>query len=194
MENITFKQIDKQQLVDLRYQHAYHAGHLKGSINLNPKNFKKFGKNLLSTTEPLIFIVDSEVKEDLSGILEAAKEASFENVEGYIDIEDISQKELATSEMIDAKTFLNKADDDFILLDVRNQAEVTRPAPEKNLVKIAIDDLPNALDQLDASKEIYTLCGSGNSSTSAASYLVEKGYKGVVLAGGMKAIEEESKK
>ena len=65
--------------------------------------------------------------------------------------------------------------DDYILVDVRHPDEITRPAPEKNLVNIPFEDLVNDYQSLDTSKQIFTLCGSSNRSTAAASFLESKG-------------------
>lgn len=192
MNRLTFEQIKAQQLVDLRDQHAFQTGHLKKSINMNPKNFQKFGSDLLSITDPFVFVVDSEIEKLLDKINEDAMANGFQHVEGYIHIDEVAKDTLETSRTISAKAFLNKEDENYILLDVRNQTEVTRPAPEKNLVTIFIDDLPTELNQLDQTIPIYTICGSGNSSTSAASYLATKGYHTIVISGGMKAIQREN--
>ena len=79
-------------------------------------------------------------------------------------------------------------------MDVRDQASVTKPAPTKNLVAISLNDLADEYDKLDHEKEIYTLCGSGNSATTAASFLNKQGRKATVIEGGATAIQEESRK
>src|SRR5699024_7632047 len=80
--------------------------------------------------------------------------------------------------------------DDYILLDLRHPDEITRLAPEENLINIPLEDLPSTYQKLDKDQKIYTLCGSGNRATAAASFLANKGYKPVVIEGGMKAVQE----
>ena len=43
--------------------------------------------------------------------------------------------------------------------------EITRPAPEENLINIPLEDLPSTYQKLDKNQMIYTLCGSGNRAT-----------------------------
>ncbi|HBY90755.1 MAG TPA: hypothetical protein DEO37_10005 [Aerococcaceae bacterium] len=38
---------------------------------------------------------------------------------------------------------------------------------------------------------MYTLCGSGNRGTAAASYLETLGFQPIIIDGGMKAIQDE---
>lgn len=184
MEKLTYNDIKDQTLIDIRSQQDYQSGHLKNAINLNPKNFSKYAKDLVSTDQPIVFIGN-----DAEELKTTAQEPDTAEVAGYLLIDDIPNEKFEQSEIISAKDFLTK-EEDYVLLDVRHPDEITRPAPEKNLVNIPLEDLPNELESLDNRKEIYTLCGSGNRGTSAASYLASKGFKAIVVEGGMKAIQE----
>lgn len=107
-------------------------------------------------------------------------------------IDEVSIENFQAKESISASDFLHKSDD-FILLDVRYPDEITRPAPEKNLVNIPFEELVDNHQSLDTSKQIYTPCGSGKRSTAAASFLESKGFDPKVIEGGMKAIQEIDK-
>src|SRR5699024_7847816 len=187
MKKINYNEINDQQLVDVRLQHDYQAGHISKSLNLNPSNFKKYATYYINLNKPVIFIVGSEDKlEELSKV---ADELGISQLDGYLLIDEVPKENLQTTETIPAGDFLNKSDD-FILLDVRHPDEITRPAPEKNLVNIPFEELVDKYQSLDTSKQIYTLCGSGNRSTAAASFLKSKGFHPIVIEGGMKAIQE----
>ena len=192
MKKINHKDINDQQLVDVRTQHEYQAGHLKNALNLNPGNFKKYATYYLDVNQPVIFIVGSEEESHLEELSESADALGFTQNNGYLLIEEVPKENLKTTETIPAEDFLNKSDD-FILLDVRHPDEITRPAPEKNLVNIPFEDLVNDYESLDTNKQIFTLCGSGNRSTAAASFLEAKGFNPGVIEGGMKAIQEVGK-
>ena len=192
MRKINYKDITNQQLIDVRTQHGYQAGHIKNSLNLNPGNFKTYAPYYLDLNQPVIFIVGSEEEAHLEELSELADELGFTQNNGYLLIEEVPKENLKTTETIPAEDFLNKTDD-FILLDVRHPDEITRPAPEKNLVNIPFEDLVNDYQSLDTSKQIFTLCGSGNRSTAAASFLESKGLNPKVIEGGMKAIQEIGK-
>jgi len=192
MRKINYKDITNQQLIDVRTQHDYQAGHLKNSLNLNPGNFKTYATYYLDLNQPVIFIVGSEEEAHLEELSRVADELGFTQNNGYLLIDEVPKENLQTTGTIPAEEFLNK-NDDYILVDVRHPDEITRPAPEKNLVNIPFEDLVNDYQSLDTSKQIFTLCGSGNRSTAAASFLESKGLNPKVIEGGMKAIQEVGK-
>ena len=191
MKKLNFEDIKEQQLVDVRTQHNFQAGHVENSLNLNPGNFKKYAIDYLNLKLPIVFIVGTEDKSDLKELSALAEEVGFTHITGYLLADEIPTEKAYTLETISVDKFLNK-EDDYILLDVRHPDEITRPAPEKNLVNIPFEDLITDHTALDKNKEIYTLCGSGNRSTAAASYLLSKGLNPLVIEGGMKAIQELS--
>lgn len=174
------------QLVDIRSASDFQKAYLPGSINLILKNFEKYSTSLLSKDQPIKLIYDSATVEDGKALLSTSP---FTWAESHVDIED-KQDELQAFDVISAFEFL-EIEDNYILLDVRHPDEITRPAPEKNLTNIDLSSLPNSLDQLDKSLPIFTLCGSGNRGTTAASYLKSLNYKAIVIQGGIKAINEE---
>lgn len=192
MRKINYKDITNQQLIDIRTQHDYQSGHLKNSLNLNPGNFKTYATYYLDLNPPVIFIVGSEEEAHLEELSGVADELGFTQNNGYLLIDEVPKENLQTTGTIPAEEFLNK-NDDYILVDVRHPDEITRPAPEKNLVNIPFEDLVNDYQSLDTSKQIFTLCGSGNRSTAAASFLESKGLNPKVIEGGMKAIQEIGK-
>jgi len=192
MKKISYEDINNQQLVDVRTQHDYQSGHLKNSLNLNPGNFKTYATYYLDLNQPVIFIVGSEEEAHLEELSGVADELGFTQNNGYLLIDEVPKENLQTTGTIPAEEFLNK-NDDYILVDVRHPDEITRPAPEKNLVNIPFEDLVNDYQSLDTSKQIFTLCGSGNRSTAAASFLESKGLNPKVIEGGMKAIQEVGK-
>lgn len=192
MKKLNYKEINSHQLVDVRTQYSYQAGHLTNSLNLNPDNFKDYATYYLNLEQPIIFIVDSENENQLTEIAEVADDLGFAQINGYLLIDEVPTENLQTTETIPAEDFLNQSAD-FILLDVRHPDEITRPAPEKNLVNIPFENLANNYQSLDANKQIFTLCGSGNRSTAAASFLESKGLHPKVVEGGMKAIQEVNK-
>ena len=189
MKKINYKEIKDQQLVDVRPQHDYQAGHISKSLNLNPGNLKKYAAYYINLNKPVIFIVGLEDKDKLEELSKIADELGISQLDGYLLIDEVPKENFQATETISAGDFLNKSDD-FILLDVRHPDEITRPAPEKNLVNIPFEELVDNYQSLDTSKLIYTLCGSGNRSTAAASFLESKGFDPKVIEGGMKAIQE----
>lgn len=190
MKKLNYTDITNSQLIDIRTQHDFQAGHLKNSLNLNLGNFKKYATYYLDSNQPIIFVVNSEHDVKLEVLFELAKSLGFTKVNGYLSIDEVPNKALQTTKTIPAEEFLNKSND-FTLLDVRHPDEITRPAPEKNLVNIPFENLITEHPYLNSDKTVYTLCGSGNRGTAAASYLETKGFNPVVIEGGIKAIQEK---
>lgn len=191
MNKLNIDTLTDQQIVDSRGQLAIQAGHIPGSLNLTPGNFKKFAHNYLTQDQAIVFVVEDDSRDSLDELSKLTEELGYTHVEGYITTQDIQDMQLRTLETITAKEFLALSND-YILLDVRNPAEITRHAPKPNLTTIPFEDLVDQYQNLDASKTIYTLCGSGNRGTAAATFLSNKGLNPVVIEGGMKAIKEEN--
>ena len=140
----------------------------------------------------MVFVTDDNSSEYLDNLQISAKELGFKELSGYILFEEIPNSELRQSDTISAKDFLD-LEGDYTLLDVRNPSEITRIAPKNNLKSIPFEDLPTSHQSLNNSKHIYTLCGSGNLGTAAASYLETLGFQPIIINGGMKAIQDEDK-
>lgn len=188
LPKISFDQIKNQQIVDLRAQKEFQQGYLAGALNLIPKNLLKYGKQLLDSKKEIILITTEENQKELSDLVEEAKNQDIENITGYLLVEEIPTEGLKTIPTISAENFMT-LEGDYDLLDVRHPNEITRPAPEKNLVNIPLEDLTDQFSQLNSKKTVYTLCGSGGRATAAASYLKNQGYQTTVIEGGMGAIE-----
>lgn len=188
MKQLSYADLKQQQVVDTRSQADYQKGHLKDSLNLTIGNFKTYALNFLVVDEPLVFVTGADSEAEKDELHEIAKKHGFTNVEGYLPIEAIPVENLEQTALISAEDFL-KQEGDFILLDVRHPDEITRIAPEKNMVNIPLDSLADSTAELDNEKRIYTLCGSGNRGTTASSFLAGKGFQTTVIAGGMKAVE-----
>lgn len=189
MNKLSYKDISNHQIIDIRHQTEFQAGHLKNSLNLNLKNFKKYADNYVDQKQPLVFVLANEDKEVLTELSNTVASLGFKQTSDCLLIDDLPQDALKPSETISAKDFLQE-EENYILLDVRHPDEITRPAPEKNLVNIPFENLVDDFQSLDPSKKIFTLCGSGNRGTAAASFLESQGFNPQVIEGGMKAIQE----
>src|SRR5690625_1951238 len=92
MKKIFYEDIKNQQLVDVRTQHGYQAGHLKNALNLNPGNFKKYATYYLDVNQPVIFIVGSEEESHLEELSESADALGFTQNNGYLLIEEVPNR------------------------------------------------------------------------------------------------------
>lgn len=185
MKKLTLDQIQNQTLIDLRSQKDFQKGHLKGALNLNPKNLSKYGETFLEKEQAIVLVVGEK---DSNDTLALVAEAGVESVMGYLIAEEQAEEDLESVDTIKVEDFM-ELEEDYLLLDLRHPDEITRPAPEKNLINIPLENLAETYQQLNSSKPVYTLCGSGNRATAAASFLAKKGYQTVVIEGGMGAVE-----
>lgn len=190
MRKLAFKDIEKEQIIDTRLQKDFQAGSLNQGINIPLAKFEKMAPALLDGHLPVVFLLSEENLEKIATLDEQSQRLGFK-VKGYLMIDSIPDTAKKKTKTIPASAFL-ATEKDYILLDVREQATVTKKAPEKNLVTLSISELAEKYLDLDAEKEIYTLCGSGNSATTAASFLNKQGRKATVIEGGMTGILKET--
>lgn len=190
MKKLSHTDIANSTLIDVRTQTDFQAGHAKGSLNFPPSILNKYGLNFLATDQAITFIVGDDSPATLTELTDKANAIGLSNVQGYALFANLPANDLQSIETISAKDFLALAtDDSFTLLDLRQAAEITRTAPDKNLSNIPIEELAKDYSTLDEKHRIYTLCGSGGRATAAASFLSDKGYQPIVIEGGMKAVQ-----
>ena len=144
---------------------------------------------MLFRSKLLILFLEKEDEELAQDYQEKSEDGDLPSLEGWIPVSDLPEDQLQKMESISVEDFMEK-EGDYILLDVRTPQEITRPAPEKNLQSIPLQELAERYMELDAGLPVYTLCGSGTRATAAGSFLVDKGYQPVVITGGMGAVEE----
>lgn len=189
MKKVHYEDINDQQLIDLRDQNEFRAGHIKQSINLIPKNLTKYASHYIKPDQPIILITDSKDDTMQNKLFKIENQLDLSEEIGFMSIDEYPTHELQTTDSASAEEFLNNTTD-YVLLDVRHPDEITRPAPEDFLVNIPFEKLADDYDKLGVNLTIYTLCGSGNRGTAAASFLQSKGYHPIVIEGGMKAIDD----
>lgn len=177
------------QYVDTRDKEDFQKAYLPGAVNLNLANFETYGPSLLDKDQPLVLILEKEDEKLVQAYQEKSEGGELPSIKGWIPASDLPEDQLQKMESISVEDFMEK-EGDYLLLDVRTSQEITRPAPEKNLQSIPLQELAERYTELDAGLPVYTLCGSGTRATAAGSFLVDKGYQPVVIQGGMGAVEE----
>lgn len=190
MKHVTFEELKGAQVIDTRLQHAFQSGSTKRALNVPLAKFEKVAKKLLDPQTPLVFLLAKEDQAALELLEAQAKQQGFQSILGYVLVDDIPIDQMHLTKTISAKAFLAQ-ESDYVLLDVREPETVTKKAPEKNLIVIPLANIAENHSSLDRHKEIYTLCGSGNSATTVASFLNKEGYDAIVIEGGVTAILKE---
>lgn len=80
--------------------------------------------------------------------------------------------------------------DNIVVIDVREDEEVAQGIIE-NAKHIPLGDIPEAVSDLDKSKDYIMVCRSGARSMNAAKYMNEQGLKVTNMKGGMLEWEGE---
>ena len=79
---------------------------------------------------------------------------------------------------VDTLTRLIQSGKDFVLLDVRTNAEVAQ-GKIKGALHIPLSELPDRLDEVPRGKRVITYCSSGRRAMIAASILKRNGFEDV---------------
>ena len=80
-----------------------------------------------------------------------------------------------------------KKNQDFLLLDVRNNQEVII-SKINNSIHIPMNEIPTRLNEIDKNKAIIVQCKSGKRSAKVCEFLIQNGYSDVKnLVGGILA-------
>jgi len=118
-----------------------------------------------------------------------ARRIGFENIKGYIANGNFQWenmgKDLQVLPIITASGCMMVDKDKFILLDIRKPEDISPKDPEYNRMNIPLQHLYKDYEKLPKDQPIYILCGSGDRSATAASFLRNKGYDGRVISGGL---------
>ncbi len=176
-------------IIDSRTKEAYFGGHIPGTLFFSVRNFSTYAGNIIDTDEPVAFLVEGNDMEKLQTLYWYARRIGFENVKGYI-VNGNSQwenmgKDLQTLPTITASGCMMVDKDKFTLLDIRKPEDISPEDPEYNRINIPLQHLYKDYEKLSKNQPIYILCGSGDRSASAASFLRNKDYDGRVISGGL---------
>lgn len=189
MKKLSYRELtslEDYQMVDVREAQAFRRAFVPGSINLTLNNFEAYSQGVLDAELPIVWLVDQD---DPNLIEQITETNQTHHNKGYIEWSAFPAEALKSIETISAEDFLSLDVDQYQLLDVRQAAEITRPAPKKNLLSVPLSDFKGFINQFDDKEKQYTLCGSGNRATTAASYLAKQGYQAIVIEGGMKSVQ-----
>ena len=182
-------------LLDVRPSEIYAPEHIRGSLNIGlDGQFASWAGTLLDFQRPVIVLAEnahdvgqavlrlarvgfSQVRGALKGGIEAWKDAGFPT---------------ASIEQFDVERFarlLSERSGELQVLDVRRPTEIASGAIP-HAVTIALDRLPQCIDELDRTRPVYALCASGYRSSVAASLLEAAGFDAVSIDGGINAYRE----
>ena len=193
LKPLKFSEINSEHtLVDLRSPQAFAESHIPGSYFLSPGNLASFLGTILDTESNLVFIAQDDNLDIIERTYWTARRMGFDNIAGYLKggVQGFinSAKDWDRIKTIRATDYCNL--EDKITLDIRgvdNLEEIGKSS--EDYYKIPLKVLYKDFDILPKDKSIYILCNSGNTATTAASFLVQRGYDVVVIAGGYQAVK-----
>ncbi len=179
------------QVIDVRSQNDFAAGHIEGTINIPfNKSFTNWAGWLVDYSSPLYVICDEK---DLEDIRKALHSIGIDTLEGYAAREEVQLAEHTESfAAIDAdRAFPLVQENKVHVLDVRNLSE-WQDGHIEGAQHIMLGELPERIKEIPVDKPVLMQCGSGLRSAIGASILQKNGVKHVMnLNGGFAAWEKE---
>lgn len=191
LEPLMIDAVKKQGIItiDCRTKEAYIGGHIPGTIFFSLRNFSTYAGNIIDTDAPVAFLVEGNDMEKLQTLYWYARRIGFENIKGYIADGNSQweqrERDLEKLQTITASECKDLKREDFVLLDIRKPGDISPEDPSTNRVNIPLQHLYKDYEKLPKDQPIYILCGSGDRSATAASFLKNKGYDGRVISGGL---------
>jgi hydroxyacylglutathione hydrolase len=169
-------------IIDTRTPEGFGGAHIPGSFALPLGNLPAFAGWLLSYDTPLGLVV--ERPEDVETAVRYLVRIGYDDVDAYLS-EGMHDWETGGRQFEGLpQVYIGEikrrleAKEEFILLDVRSQAEFEAMHLEGSR-HIYVGELPDRLAELPKDKLIATFCGSGHRAIIAASILKRNGFERV---------------
>jgi len=174
-------------ILDVRSTDDFGAGHIPNSLNIGlGGQFASWAGTLIDTDAPIVVVADAEEKV-VEAVMRLAR-VGIESVEGFLLISDWTYssariEQISVEEM--DKRLPEKNNLQFI--DVRRAGEYESGHAPRT-VNLALSNLKNLTDKLDASRPTYVICQGGYRSSAATSVLEQKGFREIYnIIGGTDA-------
>ena len=183
-------ELNDEIILDTRSPNDFSKGFFKGSINIGLNGqFAPWVGSLIDTNKKLILICNQGTEKE--AITRLAR-VGFDNIKGYININDIEQSRLITIENLEPEDAANLINTNSLnLLDVRKPGEL-----EKGFVlnskHIRLQELESRLHELDKDTSILVYCAGGYRSMISCSILAKNGFKKLInISGGFSKLKHE---
>ena len=185
---------DGAMIVDGRDPEDFARGHLAGSVNVGLNGrYAEFAGSVMPSDVDIVLVVpdgfETEARNRLARI-------GFDRVVGFLQFPTTVMADhpdrVERASRLSAVEFDERRDDveSLQLVDIRNPGEVEHGAIP-GAISIPVGQLPNRLDELDASAPTVVYCAGGYRSSVAASVLRQAGFDDVSdILGGYGAWQE----
>jgi hydroxyacylglutathione hydrolase len=182
--------VQHEVVVDTSVSKKFAAGHVPGTINLEPKYVAMWGGSLLDYEKP-VYLVSSQ--HDLPEVVRIMRKVGIEHFGGYFDAEEVAEAGLNTASITQAgPTELADriASGEVELIDVRGLPERHEHMIPQSHHQFLGKMLPDSV-QFEKDKIYAFQCRTGGRSVIAASIAQRAGAEHVYnLAGGIVAWEK----
>lgn len=179
--------------LDIRSKEAFMGGYIPGSYFLNEGNISAFLGTLFEIDENLVLISEKRDGEFLEKIYRQALRKGFDNIVGVlkdgVNSYLSSGKVLEKPETISPEN-LKDLSGNFTILDIRKPSEIEEKPVELETINIPLEEIYKDYDKLDKNKKIYILCAMGDRSSTAYSFLTNKGFDCVIVKGGVTVLNK----
>jgi glyoxylase-like metal-dependent hydrolase (beta-lactamase superfamily II)/rhodanese-related sulfurtransferase len=157
-------------IVDARPKQQFRNGHIKGAINLQDGDkFETWLGSVLKPGEPFYLIAENEGSLNIL-IKKAAKIGYEKNIKAALLAPVNATEKSAHLDLDDFKA----NQDNYNIVDVRNNGEVNEGKVFKNAASIPLPELRERINEIPTDKPIVIHCAAGYRSAAAASIVAAK--------------------
>ncbi|MGF7038211.1 rhodanese-like domain-containing protein [Mucilaginibacter lappiensis] len=157
-------------IVDARPKQQFRNGHIKGAINLQDGDkFETWLGSVLKPGEPFYLIAENEGSLNIL-IKKAAKIGYEKNIKATLLAPVNATEKSAHLDLDDFKA----NQDNYNIVDVRNNGEVNEGKVFKNAASIPLPELRERINEIPIDKPIVIHCAAGYRSAAAASIVAAK--------------------
>lgn len=156
-------------IIDTRPQDKFKKAHLKNAINLmNDTKFETWLGSIVGPGEKFYLIAENEAV--LSKLIERTAKIGYEQ---QIELAFVSEFGDTETKSFDSKQ-LRGNEDDFTIIDIRNESEVKTKKIFANAIHIPLHELRERTNEIPSHKPIVVHCAGGYRSAAGSSIIKSK--------------------
>lgn len=156
-------------IIDTRPQDKFKKAHLKNAINLmNDTKFETWLGSIVGPGEKFYLIAENEAV--LSKLIERTAKIGYEQ---QIELAFVSEFGNTETKFFDSKQLRN-SEEDFTIIDIRNESEVKTKKIFANAIHIPLHELRERTNEIPSHKPIVVHCAGGYRSAAGSSIIKSK--------------------
>lgn len=156
-------------IIDTRPQYKFKKAHLKNAINLmNDTKFETWLGSIVGPGEKFYLIAENEAA--LNKLIERTAKIGYEQ---QIELAFVSEFGNTETKPFDSKQ-LRGNEDDFTIIDIRNESEVKTKKIFANAIHIPLHELRERTNEIPSHKPVVVHCAGGYRSAAGSSIIKSK--------------------